>query len=174
MIVDSIQYKGVSGLSQVQESVVVETETGGAPPPIPGASVPGQEDTALVSGQVDVQLNTRGEYYQIADFFQELGRSRPLIAGTDFSIRRQDVVQASSDDTSVVTVSFLLNFEAYAPFQEIPTDLGAATAKVVPLKSPELELIEQVSDYRPLFEIAPGVDGDAATPSFSTGRANPF
>lgn len=174
MVVDSINFGGLNELSQ---STISDLNNGSEEVnPLDTASVDlGTTTEEVVSGgKIAVQFSATGGYYQAVQFLKTIQSVNPMVLGVSFSIRLgvSSTSSSSNEDGSTSTVvADSFSYSGIAPFQELPTDLGAITTEVQSLSKTEQSVIDALDQYTTYFEVKSEVE---QIQSYEVGRDNPF
>jgi hypothetical protein len=183
----SLQFQGLSGLTQ--ENINVTSPVQGSGPPVPtGSPIVDQsvkssdlqklanESLSLQGGDIGVQLSARGDMYQIVDFLKTIQEASPLVLATGFTVKgiQTTIVRSADGQTNEVvevpTKEF--SYSGTAPFQNLPDDLGSLTKDIKNLSKEDLELLKKLDGYQSLLPVSN--DQSPTAPVYNKGKANPF
>jgi len=172
LVVASINFGGVNELSTATVSEI--NQASDEVDPLNEATVEQASNEEVISGgKIEVQFSSTGEYYQVVQFLKTIQKVNPMILGSDFSITQGSSTTATTtEDGAAATVAgSTFAYSGVAPFQELPTDLGAITTDVQVLSKVELEIIDALDSYTTFFEVKPEVE---QIQSYEKGKDNPF
>lgn len=185
LVLNNVQYRGVGNVeeevvqSEVNEIVVDDGSGEVVITPTPVAVQPGTTNNTpsasqtgntiretIVGGEVEINMSTEGGFAQVLAFLKTIEKINPLILGITFEVHGSTASNIASQDVALKE----FNYQGVAPFQGLPTDLGALTSEVVTLTKDELEKLQKIED----FETYINIGDDSALDEIPAGKTDPF